>query len=165
MKARGPAEWDQVPCRECGARDFEVTRPGLAQGLRDWLWFGGPRRPSRHVCRRCGSVRGAGSVGVLVPYRRGWWSVPVELFGILRRRRTMTPVPATYLVAAVVGAALGVAAQLALGWPWWLVAAGFLAAVWLFFLSTVFWGGGGSSRPLATEVLRVVSPGRAVARD
>ncbi len=77
----------------------------------------------------------------------------------------MTPVPATYLTATVVGAALGVASQLVLGWPWWLVVAGFVAAVWLFFLSTVLWGGGGSSRPLATEVLRVVSPGRAMARD
>jgi hypothetical protein len=165
MKARGPAEWDQVSCMECGARDVEVTRPGWAEGLREWLWFGGPWRPTRQVCRRCGSVSSAGSVGALVPSRRGWWSVPVELFGILRRRRTRVPVPATYLVAAVAGAALGVATQLLLGWRWWLVAAGLVAAVWLFFFSTAFWGAGGSSQPLATEVLRLVSPGRAVARD
>jgi hypothetical protein len=37
--------------------------------------------------------------------------------------------------------------------------------VWLWFLSTAFWGGGGSSRPLATEVLRLVSPTRAMERD
>ncbi len=42
MKASGPAEWDQVSCMTCGARDFEVTRPGWAEGLRDWLRFGGP---------------------------------------------------------------------------------------------------------------------------
>src|SRR6266571_4693215 len=161
MKASGPAEWDQVSCMTCGARDFEVTRPGWAEGLRDWLRFGGPWRPTKRACRRCGTVSSAGSVGALVPYRRGWWSVPVELFRILRRRRTRVPVPATYLVAVVAGALLGVAAQLVLGWPWWLVAAGVVAAVWLFFFSTAFWGGGGSSRPLATEVLRVVSPGRA----
>ena len=165
MKASGPAEWDQVSCMTCGARDFEVTRPGWAEGLRDWLRFGGPWRPTKRACQRCGTVSSAGSVGALVPYRRGWWSVPVELFRILRRRRTRVPVPATYLVAVVAGALLGVAAQLVLGWPWWLVAAGVVAAVWLFFFSTAFWGGGGSSRPLATEVLRVVSPGRAVARD
>jgi hypothetical protein len=165
MKAHGPAEWiAQVPCMDCGARDFEVTRPGWAQGLCDWLRFGGPWRPRRQVCRRCGSVSSAGGVGTLVPYRRAWWSVPVELFRIVRRRRTMTPVPATYLTASVAGAALGVAAQLAFGWPWWVVAAGSVAAVWLFFVSTALWGGG-SSRPLATEVLRVVRPGRAVARD
>jgi hypothetical protein len=91
--------------------------------------------------------------------------VPIHLVGILRRRRTMIPVPATYLTAAVVGVALGVAAQLGFGWPWWLVAAGVVAAVWLVFFSTAFWGGGGSSRSLATEVLRVVSPARAMARD
>jgi hypothetical protein len=91
--------------------------------------------------------------------------VPVELLGLLRRRRTMTPIPATYLVAAAAGAALGAVAQLVLGWEWWLVAAAVVVAVWLFFFSTVLWGGGGSSQPLATELLRVVRPGRAVARD
>jgi len=91
--------------------------------------------------------------------------VPVHLFGILRQRRAMIPVPATYLVALVAGAALGVAAQLLLGWRWRLVATAVVAAVWLLFFSTAFWGGGGSSRSLATEVLRVVSPRRAVAHD
>src|SRR6266702_4673235 len=76
MKASGPAEWDQVSCMTCGARDFEVTRPGWAEGLRDWLRFGGPWRPTKRACRRCGTVSSAGSVGALVPYRRGWWSVP-----------------------------------------------------------------------------------------
>jgi hypothetical protein len=167
MKARGPAEWDQVSCQVCGGRDVEVTRPGWAEGLRDWLWFGGPWRPTRQVCGRCGIASSADS-GALVVYRRGWGSVPmvpIHLFGILRRRRTRIPVPATYLVAAVAGAALGVAAQLVFGWRWWLLAAGVVTAVWLFFASTAFWGGGGSSQPLATEVLRLVSPDRAVARE
>ncbi|HEV8649717.1 MAG TPA: hypothetical protein VG276_10005 [Actinomycetes bacterium] len=166
MKARRPAEWlAQVPCMACGAWDVDVSRPGWAEGLRDWLRFGGPWRPIRQVCRRCGNASSAGSIGTLRPSPRDWWSVPVQVFRTLRWRRTMTPIPATYLVATVVGAALGVVAQLVLGWPWWLVAAGFVAAVWLFFFSTAFWGGGGSSRPLAGEVLRVVSPGRAMARD
>jgi hypothetical protein len=168
MKAGGPADWSQVWCPACGAQDVEVTRPGWAQGLREWLSAGGPWRPSRQVCRRCGTAGTTGSFGTLVGYRRGWRSVPmmpVQLVGILRQRRTMTPVPATYLTAMVVGVALGVAAQLGLGWPWWLVAAAVLAAVWLFFFSTAFWGGGGSSRSLATEVLRLVSPARAMARD
>jgi ribosomal protein L37E len=168
MKARGSADWDQVSCMRCGARDFEVTRPGWAEGLRDWLRFGGPWRPIRQVCRRCGTASTTGSFGTLVDSRRGWRSVPmvpVHLFDILRQRRAMIPVPATYLVALVVGAALGVAAQLVLGWRWWLVAAGVVAAVWLVFFSTAFWGGGGSSRSLATEVLRVVRPRRAIERD
>jgi hypothetical protein len=168
MKARGPADWNQVWCPACGARDVEVTRPGWAEGLRDWLRFGGPWRPTRQSCRRCGTVSSAGSSGTLVGYRRGWRSVPmvpIHLVGILRRRRTMIPVPATYLTAMVVGAALRVAAQVGFGWPWWLVAAGVVAAVWLVFFSTAFWGGGGSSRSLAIEVLRLVSPARAMARD
>jgi hypothetical protein len=90
--------------------------------------------------------------------------VPIRLLQTLRRHRAMIPIPATYLAAVVVGAALGVAAQLVLGWPWWLVAAAVVAAVWLFFFSTALWGGD-PSRSLATEVLRVVSPGRAIARD
>jgi hypothetical protein len=168
MKARGPAEGDQVSCPACGARDVEVTRPGWAAGLREWLGSGGPWRPTRRVCRRCGTTSSTGSFGTLVGYRRGWRSVPmvpVHLVGILRRRRTMVPAPATYLLAMVVGAALGVAAQLGFGWPWWLVAAAFVAAVWLFFLSTALWGAGRSSRSLATEVLWVLSPARAMARD
>jgi hypothetical protein len=166
MTARGPAEWIvQVPCEHCGARDFEPIRPGWSEGLRDWLRSGGRWRPTGQVCRQCGAVRSAGSVGALVPDRRGWWSLPVELVGALRRRRTMVPAPATYLAAMVVGAALGVAAQLVLGWPWWLVAGGVVAAVWLFFLSTAFWGTGGSGRPLPGELLGVVSPRRAIERD
>jgi hypothetical protein len=158
MKARGPAEWDQVPCMTCGARDFEVTRPGWAEGLRDWLWFGGPWRPPRRVCRRCGNTSSARSFATYAPSRRGWWSLPIRLVQTLRQHRTMVPVPATYLVAAVVGTALGVAAQLLFGWRWWLPAASLVAAVWLFFASTALWGGGGSSRPLANgEQYRAVS--------
>jgi hypothetical protein len=62
-------------------------------------------------------------------------------------------------------AVVGVAAQLLLGWPWWLVAAGVVAAVWLFFASTALWGAGGSSQPLATDLLRVVRPHKAIERD
>jgi hypothetical protein len=165
MKAGGPAEWDQVSCMTCGARDFEVTRPGWAEGLRDWLRFGGPWRPPRRVCRQCGNTSSARSSATYAPSRRGWWSLPVELFRVVRRRRTMIPVPATYLVAAVVGTALGVAAQLLFGWPWWLLAASLVAVVWLFFFSTALWGAGGSSRPLATDLLRVVRPRQAIERD
>jgi hypothetical protein len=77
----------------------------------------------------------------------------------------MVPVPATYLAAIVVGAVVGVAAQLVFGWPWWLVAAAVVAAVWLFFSSTAFWGAGGSSQPLATDLLRVLRPRLAIERD
>lgn len=166
MTAPGPADRiGQVPCMNCGARDVAVTRQGWVEGLRDWIRFGGPWLSSRRLCRRCGGTSGAGSFGMVRPSRRGWWWVPVGLFQTLRQRRAMVPVPATYLVATVVGAGLGVAAQLVLGWPWWLLAAAVVVAVWLFFFSTALWGGGGWSQPLASDLLRVVRPGRALARD
>jgi len=102
---------------------------------------------------------------VLGAARRGWWSLPIQLVQVLRHRRTMIPVPATYLVATLVGAVVGVAAQLLLGWPWWLAAAAVVAAVWLFFTSTAVWGAGGSSQPLTTDLLRVVRPRQAIERD
>jgi hypothetical protein len=165
MKARRPAEWDQVPCMECGARDVEVTRPGWAEGLGEWLQSGGPWRPPRRVCRQCGNTSSARSVAMLVPSPQGWWSLPIRLVQTLRHQRTLTPVPATYLAATVVGAVLGVAAQLLFGWSWWLVAAAVVAAVWLLFASTALWGAGGSGQPLAAELLRVVRPRRALERD
>jgi hypothetical protein len=151
-------------CMRCGSDDVEVRRPGRAEGLRDWLRFGGRWRPSSQVCRRCGHVRVAGSAWYLAR-RRGWWSVAVGLVRLLRQRRTMVPAPATYLVAVAAGTVLGAAAQLALGWPWWLVAAAAPAAVWLFFSASAFRGGRRTGRPLATEVLLLVDPARGVQRE
>jgi hypothetical protein len=166
MSARRRDEWlVEVPCMECGARDFEVTRPGWAKGLGDWLRFGGRWRPPRRICRQCGNASDSRSTAWLGATRRGWWSVPIQLVQALRQRRAMIPVPATYLAVALVGAVVCVAVQLLLGWPWWLVAAGVVAAVWLFFASTAFWGAGGSGQPLATELLRVVHPRQAIERD
>jgi len=166
MSFRKPDEWPvEIPCVHCGARDVEITRPGWAEGLGDWLRFGGRWRPPRQVCRRCGNASDSRSYGVLGASWRGWWSVPIRLVQTLRQHRTMVPVPATYLAAIVVGAVVGVAAQLVFGWPWWLVAAAVVAAVWLFFSSTAFWGAGGSSQPLATDLLRVLRPRLAIERD
>jgi hypothetical protein len=150
---------------ECGELEFEVTRPGWAEGLGDWLRFGGRWRPPRRICRRCGNTSDARSHRALWATRQGWWSVPIRLVQALRHRRTMIPVPATYLAATLVGAVVGVAAQLLLGWRWWWLAVAVVAAVWLFFTSTALWGAGGSSQPLATDLLRVVRPLRAMERD
>jgi hypothetical protein len=92
------------------------------------------------------------------------WAVPVRLAGVLRRRRRRVPSPATYLLAAAAGTVLGAVAQLVLGWPWWLVAAGTVTAVWLVFLASAF-GGGAGGRPLATEALLVVDPARGLRRQ
>jgi hypothetical protein len=166
MSVRGPNQWPvEIPCMECGAQEFETTRPGWVEGLGDWLRFGGPWRPPRRICRRCGHITDARSVAWLGAARRRWWSVPFGLLQALRGRRRMVPVPATYLAATVVAAVVGVAAELLLGWPWWLVAAAVVAAVWLFFASTAFWGADGSSQPLATDLLRVLRPRKAIERD
>jgi hypothetical protein len=151
-------------CMRCGSDDVEVRRPGWAEGLRDWLRFGGRWRPSTEACRRCGNVSLSGS-GMYLAQRRGWWSVAVGLVRLLRQRRTMVPAPATYLMAAAAGTVLGVAAQLTLGWPWWLAAAGAPAAVWLFFSASAFRGGRWTGRPLATEILLLVDPARGEQRE
>jgi hypothetical protein len=151
-------------CLHCGSGDLEVTRPGLVEGLRDWLRFGGRWRPSTRVCRRCGHVAVAGSWMYQARRRGGRWWVPVHLIRALRRRRSRIPAPATYLLAVAVGVVLGACAEVALGWPWWLVAAGVLAAVWLFFASSAFWGGR-SSLPLATEIQLASDPARAMQRE
>jgi hypothetical protein len=52
----------------------------------------------------------------------------------------MEPVPRTYALAGVVGAVLGLLLDWLFGWSWWFVAIGFVVAVWLFFMSTAFWG-------------------------
>jgi hypothetical protein len=94
----------------------------------------------------------------------GWWSVPARLAGVVLRRRTIVPAPRIHLLAAAAGLVLGVAARRALGWPWWLVAAGVLAAVELTFLASAF-RGGGAGRPLVTELLLVVDPARGMRRE
>lgn len=151
-----------VECDHCGSREVEVTRPGWVAGLRQWLRSGGRWRPSSQVCRRCGQVRAAGSAAYLAR-PSGWWSVPRRLAGVLGHRRRWVPVPATYLLAAAAGTVLGVVAELTLGWPWWLVAVGVVTAVWLVFLASAFWDGGGG-RSLATEALLVVDPARGLRR-
>jgi hypothetical protein len=108
-------------------------------------------------------VTAAGSAAYLAG-PPGWWSVAARLAGVVRRRRSRVPVPATYLVAAAVGVVLGAVLQLVLGWPWWLVAAGMVVVVWLVFLSSAFWGGS-PGRPLATEALLVVDPARGLRRE
>jgi hypothetical protein len=158
-----PAAGPGPGCGNCGAPDLEAVRPGWVEGLGGWLRHGDPWRPVSLVCRRCGSVRSAGSVAYLAG-PPGWWSVPLRLAGLLRRRRGRAPAPATYLLAAAAGTILGAVAQLALGWSWWLVAAGVVAAVWLGFLSSAFWGGAGG-RSLATEALLVVDPARGLRRE
>lgn len=102
------------------------------------------------------TVRGHGSG------RWRWLRVPIELVRVVYRERSMVPVPLMYLVATVAGVGLGVIADVVVGWPWWLVAAAFVAAVWLFFLASALWGPG---RSLGDDLWMTIDPVRAQARE
>ncbi len=74
-------------------------------------------------------------------------------------RRGVIPVPMFYVVVGVVGLAIGVALQFALG-VWWLLPPILLLAIsWLFFFTSIWW-----HRPrrrptsLRTELLTVIDP-------
>jgi hypothetical protein len=75
----------------------------------------------------------------------------------------MIPAPWIYLAAAGLGLVLGVILDASLGWPWWAVALGVVAAVWLLFLSSVFMGPARGDR-LGGELLDAVNPHGAVER-
>ena len=70
----------------------------------------------------------------------------------------MTPVPLTYLMAMVLGVGIGVVVDILGPVPWWLVAVLVVAVVWLFFVSTAFWG---PYRLRRADWLRVTDPSRA----
>jgi len=153
-----------VVCPECGADPVETHRPGGWERFRYRLTSGGPA-PTTMTCEQ-GHRWSGGSSGMLLYRGRSgrwrWLHLPLELFRVVRRERSMVPVPLTYLMATVVGVGLGVIADLVLGWPWWLVAAGFVAAVWVFFLASALWGPG---RPLSDDLWMVIDPVRAEDRQ
>jgi hypothetical protein len=74
----------------------------------------------------------------------------------------MTPVPLTYVMAAAAGVVIGVVIDLAGGPPWWVVGLAFVGIVWLFFLSTAFYG---PFRLRRRDYLHMVSPRRAAVED
>lgn len=167
MRGRRRGRWavtvgSEGPCPYCGADDWEDRRQGVLRAIGRWLVDGGPIRWTERVCRNCG--RQGGSSSYLVYGGEGrWWSVPVRLLQVLRERRSMEPVPATYLVAGLVGSVLGLATRRLLGWRWWAVPAAWLGGTWLFFLSSALWGPRGRDR-LRTELLSVISPTRGATR-
>ncbi len=84
---------------------------------------------------------GGGSFLVQGRVRRlRWLWLPVDLLRMVLDHRSMVPVPLTYVSAVVAGGVLGAAFDLVLGWSWWLVAIGFVAALWLFFFASALWG-------------------------
>jgi hypothetical protein len=72
--------------------------------------------------------------------------------------RGVIPVPMFYVVVGVVGLAIGVALQFALG-VWWLLPPILLLAIsWLFFFTSIWWHRPGRRPGLRTELLTVIDP-------
>lgn len=59
---------------------------------------------------------------------------------VLLRARLAIPAPWIYLASAATGTLLGLALDETIGWPWWAVTLGSVAAVWTLFLLTGFRG-------------------------
>ena len=164
----------------------EISRPGVGDG---WIaslptvWRAGGERPEAgsfaassvlvdprfdapETTRCSAGNQWTGGVRSLTYRGRArrlrWLWLPVDLFREVHGRRSMVPVPLTYVMALVVGGVLGAAIDLVLGWSWWLVAAGFLAAVWLFFFASALWGPGSIH---TDHLVDVINPQGAEARQ
>ena len=137
--------------------------------------MGRPWRPQSLVCGSCGYRFGGGSVAVYgfqsirplpAPFRA--LTVPWRLLRTVMGRRSATPNPALYLVAAAAGLAIGTGLALVFGWPWWsvvLACAIALAAASGVFLATAFgYSSGPPGHDLRGDLLRALSPKRAQAR-
>ena len=150
-------------CPMCDGDVVSSTKPTLWERVRYWLWYGSALSPTL-TCSNGHewNVGGRGTFSLV--RRRGpqWLRIPWLVFRAVHESRSMEPVPLTYVMAVLVGAVVGVVANVVLGWMWWLVAGVFVVSVWLFFMASAFWGPGSS---IADDVWRAVNPERAVARS
>lgn len=86
--------------------------------------------------------------------------MPVRLLDVLRSERSRIPTPLLYLEVAAASTLVGIVLDLTIGWPWWLFPLGGVAAAWLFFMSSAFWGAS-QARSLEDRLLMVLTPRRA----
>ena len=157
---------EPAACPECGENDWRLERRSFPRKILGWPGSG--RWPAdERVCGRCGLRTGESAVATYALLRTSASGAPVRVLRVLRRRRTIIPVPMTYLMAAALGIAIGILLQLVLGWPWWLVALAVVGAVWLLFASSAFWSHPGRDlgRGLRTEILDAIDPAGALERD
>lgn len=68
----------------------------------------------------------------------------------------MHPSPATYIVVGLVGALVGLVLMFLVGWSWWYFAIGFVAAIWLYCTSSMFWGVHGTD-PIGRDLRQAVT--------
>lgn len=127
-------------CSQCGNEAVSVVDPSRPERLRHWM-VNGSAAPTTVVCAHGHHWKGVSRSSTLLrPVRRRRFWLPVDLLRMVRHNRSMEPVPMTYVMAAAVGGVVGAALDLLLGWPWWVIAGGFIAAVWLLFFASAFWG-------------------------
>lgn len=146
-------------CPRCRLPGTPIEPPSW-RWVGQWLLRGRGARP-RMRCDN-GHTWAAGTVSTLAR-RSSVWNLPIRLLRALQRNRTAEPSPLFMLGVAVLGVALGVALDAALGWPWWLVALLTLAIVWLGFLATALAKSERSS--LAADLLSEISRRRAREHD
>ncbi|MEO6798034.1 MAG: hypothetical protein ABI401_08580 [Candidatus Dormibacter sp.] len=81
---------------------------------------------------------------------------------VYRRRRSIRADPVGYLIALLIGGALGLAAYWAFRWPWWALPIGLLLLVWLPSLWSVIWAPSPAGLGSPTRgLLYVLEPRRA----
>ncbi len=151
-------------CVESGEDVFLLSQPGFIERIRHFVWYGMPAMgswgcPNGHdVAGTIGSTRQLTASPLSRLLR-----VPIEVARAIHEARSIDPVPATYLIAAGLGAVIGIVLDLWVGWPWWLVTLGVVAAVWLLFLASAFRAD--SRRHLAGRLRHLVDPHGQQRRD
>lgn len=157
-------------CSNCGADDVQAEKLGFFERMLRWLRLGRPAPRARLTCRNCGSelpAHGGARIAMLRsrPSNASWWGAPIRFLRVLLGARTAIPAPIVYLAAALVGAVLGALLDLAAGWPWWIVALGAVAVVWVLFLMTALKAPGqGVPETLSSRLHDALSPKGAVHR-
>lgn len=150
-------------CPECGQRHVERQQPSRTERVGYRLRYG-MRLAVRLTCPNGHEWRASSQSQVVLKAPSPAMRVvraPIAIVNRVCHGRRMTPVPLTYLLAAGIGLASGVAADVVLDWAWWLVALGVVAAVWGFFVSTAFWG---PFRLTSSDLYEAVAPQRALRR-
>jgi hypothetical protein len=154
-------------CPVGGAHQWGAARESLWAKLRDWLTRGGSWGTGYLVCQRCGSSDPLGGrYSILTAWQRHpFLSLPGplhRLIQIYRRRRRIQVEPRGYLVALLLGGALGLAAYWAFHWPWWAFPIGVVLLVWLPSLWSVIWAPSPAALGQPTRgLLYVLKPRRA----
>lgn len=124
-------------CSTCGASVREVPRPGPVQRFSDWFFLDDRHNGDRFECANghgwTSSSLTYSSHQRVSPMRRLRWLVRT-----LEGHRTVSPVPATYAMAAGAGLVVGLVTRLVFGWRWWPAAIVAPAAAWCAAAATAF---------------------------